>query len=555
MTELGILLRKGLRSLWNLRFAAREHSLLKVGFIGGFLVSVIVGLWVLFLEGFRFLDAMGGMGLMVIQKLFALFFFGLAVMLVISSGIASYTTYYRSEEVPFLLLRPIRMGTLVVYKFLETSFWSAWAFFLIIVPFVGAYAMHEKLSMLFSLWTLLFSVPFVLLCSGLGCLLGMVLVRWYPGGRTGILLAVLFLVGLGLLGARAGASVTSAGTDTGLVLTRLLPGMELASHPLWPSWWVGEGIMAFTRGQSRRGWMLLLVLTMNMLAVVWLVEAVGTRIFYDGWQRVVASGRRRRAKERILGFLERPLARLAPDMRALLIKDLRVFLRDPGQWSQGVIFFGLLGIYFLNLRTLNYHTLSATWRNLIAFLNVFAVSAVMCSFGTRFVYPQPSLEGQGFWIIGLSPTTIGRVLMAKFYLAATGLSLAGVGLMWLSVAMLGMPLDMQLVAIGIALLLPVAVAGLSTGLGALFIDLRQRNPAAIISGFGGTLNLMLSLLYMLLTILPFGVLYHFRFTARMSDPSFHLALALIVLWLILFSLLLGGVPMLLGRRALMKREY
>ena len=36
-------------------------------------------------------------------------------------------------------------------------------------------------------------------------------------------------------------------------------------------------------------------------------------------------------------------------IRLLLLKDLRTFCRDPAQWSQFLIFFGLLAFYFLNI--------------------------------------------------------------------------------------------------------------------------------------------------------------------------------------------------------------
>ena len=41
-------------------------------------------------------------------------------------------------------------------------------------------------------------------------------------------------------------------------------------------------------------------------------------------------------------------------MRLLIVKDLRLFRRDPVQWSQFLIFFGLLVLYFLNIRRFSY---------------------------------------------------------------------------------------------------------------------------------------------------------------------------------------------------------
>jgi hypothetical protein len=79
-----------------------------------------------------------------------------------------------------------------------------------------------------------------------------------------------------------------------------------------------------------------------------------------------------------------------------------------------------LALYYANLRSFHYHLLPETWRNTVAFLNVFSVAAVMCSLGSRFIYPQLSLEGQGFWIIGMAPTSMTKVLVTKFALPVAG---------------------------------------------------------------------------------------------------------------------------------------
>ena len=51
--------------------------------------------------------------------------------------------------------------------------------------------------------------------------------------------------------------------------------------------------------------------------------------------------------------------------RMLIVKDLRVFRRDPVQWSQFVIFFGLLALYFLNIRRFQYGEPLRRWMNMI----------------------------------------------------------------------------------------------------------------------------------------------------------------------------------------------
>ena len=109
-------------------------------------------------------------------------------------------------------------------------------------------------------------------------------------------------------------------------------------------------------------------------------------------------------------------------VRALVLKDTRVFWRDPAQWTQVMIFFGLLTIYVLNLRNVAYDLQSPFWSTMISYLNLTACALTLSTLTTRFVFPQFSLEGRRLWIIGLAPLGLGRVLMQKFWsscLAAT----------------------------------------------------------------------------------------------------------------------------------------
>jgi ABC-2 type transport system permease protein len=251
---------------------------------------------------------------------------------------------------------------------------------------------------------------------------------------------------------------------------------------------------------------------------------------------------------RLLGFLPH-------DIRALVMKDIRTFFRDPVQWSQALIFFGLLGIYFTNLRSFNYHVKIEYWRNMLGFLNVFSVSAVMCSLSARFAYPQLSLEGQGFWIVGLSPTTMKRVLMTKFCAAAVSMTAIGVILVLLSCGMLNMPWIGRAVALLLISAISLAVSGLSTGLGAVFLDLRQTNPSAIVSGFGGTLNLVIGLGFMLAAILPFSLIFHLQQAMNLAAPQVRAGLLWSALWLAVITALTTAVPLWLGVRSLDRRDY
>lgn len=556
MAGLATLCGKSVLTTRNRWLSVREQPLLKIVFITVFAVSLFVGLWNLFDRGFRFLDAFEGANVLILGRLFALFFFGMGSMIVVSGVVTSYATIFRSDELPFLLTRPLHIREIVLYKFGESIVLASWAFFFIIIPFVGSYTTHRELGLAFPFWTLTFSLPFIVLCSGAGVLVTLLCVRFVPTRSLVQWFALLGLTAIIFGGWYLLQGPSSPEEQSTFLLSRLIPGLRLASHPLLPSWWLSEGVLSFTRGETVRGALLLTVLVSNAAIMCHVIAALGSATFYPSWQRVLASGARRGRPLDLPRTLQRAWHLVLPrDVAAIVVKDLRIFLRDPMQWTQVLVFFGLLALYFTNLRSFHYHMLEPQWKNTIAFLNVFSVSAVMCSLGSRFVYPQLSLEGQQFWIIGLAPTSMARVLTAKFLVALLNMLIIGTGLVALSTYMLDLEAAPRAVALGISVGVAMAIAGLSTGLGAIFIDLRQRNPAAIVSGFGGTLNLVLCLVYMLAVILPFAGPYHLYFHNDMTYGQLRLLTQVAWAWLAALTVAATVIPLSLGRRSLAKREY
>ncbi len=541
------------RSANNIRLL-RSQSSFKVIFILGFALVFEIGLWVLFQESFKFLDSFGGAGMILIGRLFSLFFLGLGSMLAISSIVTSYSTMFGSDEIQFLMVRPFSISQIVVYKFIEATGFASWAFFFVVVPFVGAYAWHQKLSPLFALWTLLFSIPFIFLLSSIGTIVVMLSVRYIPRRR------IVKQIGLPLVAVLAVVAwhITGKAIDPLIQqqfnISQLIPGLRIATHPLNPGWWVSEGIMSLTRGQWLRGMIFFCALLSSALFTTMLIEWLGKHTFYDAWQKLISSGRTKR-KTILIPRLDLIQTILPHDISAIIIKDIRTFFRDAGQWSQALVFFGLLGLYFANLRTFNYNALPDEWRSAIAFLNVFAVSAVLSSLGSRFIYPQLSLEGHGFWLLGLSPVTKAKIIGAKFILAIFSMTTISISLIWLSSSMLATSPAIRIAAIAIITSIALAVCGVSTGLGAIFLDLEQRNPAAIVSGFGGTLNLVICLGFMLLSIIPFGIIFHLGSIGQLSPSHLSTSLKLASLWLIILTTLTTIIPMWLGLRSMQNRDY
>jgi ABC-2 type transport system permease protein len=300
--------------------------------------------------------------------------------------------------------------------------------------------------------------------------------------------------------------------------------------------------------------------------LAYLLGAVTARDLYRRGYTRVQGGRssRRRAQIGILDpIFHRCFFFLSRTIRLLILKDLRSFLRDPAQWSQFLIFFGLLAFYFLNIRRLSYDLQSPYWRNLVSFLNLAVTALLLSTFTSRFIFPLLSLEGRNFWVLGLLPLRRDQILWGKFAFSA-GISLVATeSLVLLSDLMLRMSPLIITLHLGMVAVLCLGLSGISVGLGARLPNLRESDPSKIAAGFGGTLNLLVSLIFIFSIITSLALPCHLYFVGQEQSDATNWALSQsgFRIWLIVaivVSLVVGALgtilPLRIGIKAFQKME-
>jgi hypothetical protein len=169
---------------------------------------------------------------------------------------------------------------------------------------------------------------------------------------------------------------------------------------------------------------------------------------------------------------------------------------------------------------------------------------------TRFVFPKFSLEGKRLWIMGLAPMGLKQALRVKFWLASRAALTVTLGLIWLSCHMLRMPIGRTLYLGLIIATMTFTLTALAMGLGALYPNFREDNPTKIVSGFGGTLCLVLSFLYIVgsVTLLAVGSPWGLKGEASVKW--------ILISWagFVAMSIVLGWVPYRLGLRRVVTVE-
>ena len=535
-----------------------------------------LGLFWLFADGFRFLKS----GILhaethdqMVRAVFGMFFAALMVMLVFSSAIILYGSLFRSREIAFLLTIPARVERVFLHKFQEAVLLSSWGFLLLGSPMLIAYGIVAGAPWYYFAMLPPFMAAFVYIPSGIGAILCLGVVRHLPNKRLHVL-----LLASGLLGAAALWAIWSLATSPENDL--LTPGwfqeisgrLKFSERRLLPSWWLSSGLLEAAREVWSESVLFLVVMIANARFCRQLAVWTAARIYRPAYSALSGKhlGRKRTKLARIdrvafwsTGFLPR-------QMRLLLVKDLRLFRRDPAQWSQFLIFFGLLALYFLNIRRFSYNIHYVGWVNMVSFLNLSVVGLLMSTFTTRFIFPMISLEGRRFWFLGLLALRRDAILWSKFLFAVGGSILPCAALILLSDVMLGM---LQISPIVVAshqltcAILCLGLSGIAVGLGARLPNLREESPARIAAGFGGTLNLVISTLYILAVVLLTALPCHFYFAAYNTHPGHLLARQAplyrwLEFWLIagtLGSVLLGVlatvIPLRIGFRAFRRLEF
>lgn len=536
----------------------REHSRLKIVVVSASVIMLFGGMFWAAFEAFVFLEKMAGVGVIIIDRLFYLLYFSIFVMLVFSNIIVSYSTINRSKETAFLFSLPLPYETIYVLKFFETIFFSSWAFLFFLFPVMLAFGISRNVSGIFYLAVIGFFFPFAGLSASLGCLITILFTPWFnrPWFKKALLLVLVGGVLLAVLKMPPRQQL-AADKDLYLAVSQLIPHFSISQHVLMPSYWMVEGVLQAGRGGLGPALFWWFLLLSNALLGMEICCFLSRGLYYPGW---LAAQNPPRSRDFISGrgAIDRVFKNifLPVKAKALLAKDLKVFWRDPVQWSQFLVFFGLLGVYFVNIRNLGYEELIPFWKNVIAFLNLASTIMTLSSLSVRFVFPQISLEGRNFWILGLAPLKYEYILWEKFFVNTFSMLLISLPLITVSNYMLLVPWQIMVTSVVLIFIMTITLAALAVGMGAIFPNYRQDNPAQIVSGFGGTLLLVVSLGYVVLSIICVALPFQRYYVRKEILPAlFYQELAIIIAAIFLLSSAIIFFSMSAGSRALRNAEF
>jgi ABC-2 type transport system permease protein len=285
---------------------------------------------------------------------------------------------------------------------------------------------------------------------------------------------------------------------------QFLRAMETPSSPYLPSSWSAEILAGTLFQRDTDQFFFFAMLASYALFLPLAASWTCGRIYLDGWSKAQES-RQGRRKLVWLDLVLAQLTRLFPaQTRALMVKDIKTFLRDTTQWSQLLLLAALIVVYLYNFKVLPLDRSpmpAGALRTLVSFANLGLAGFVLSAVAVRFAFPAISLEGKAFWILQSSPISLRALLWSKFWLISLPLLSLGELLVFASNLLLQVPHWMMGLSLITVCLMTFGIAAIGVGFGALYPNFSYENAAEIPTSFGGAVSMIVSIVFIALIVL------------------------------------------------------
>ncbi len=465
-----------------------------------------IGTYLVLRRVLRYFETVHELGPALAYQLLLIILLTFLSMLLFSNLVAALSTFFLARDLDLIHSTPVAPSGFFFARLVTTTINSSWMVLFFSLPIFAAYGSVFGAGVQLYFWLALILPLFLLIPAAIGALVTHILVYAMPAKRIRDLLFFIglfaFLVMYFLF--RFSQPERLVQPESFGNFMQFLSAMETPSSPYLPSSWLAE-ILAGTlfKRDTDQGFFFALLASYAMflpLAASWCSSAV----YLDGWSKAQESRQGRRKLvwlDRLLDLITQPFPAIT---RALMLKDIKTFLRDTTQWSQLFLLAALIVVYLYNFKVLPLDRSpmpAGTIRTIVSFANLGLAGFVLSAIAIRFAFPAVSLEGKAFWLLQTAPISLRTLLWSKFWLSFVPLLLLGEVLILCSNLLLKVPGWMMTLSLITMFLMTFGIAAIGVGLGALYPNFNYENAAEIPTSFGGAVCMIFSIGFIAVTVM------------------------------------------------------
>jgi len=451
----------------------------------------------------RYFRTVPEIGDLLSTKLLGLVLLAFSSILLLSNVITALSSFFLAKDLDLLAASPVHSIRLYLAKLTETLLHSSWMVALLGVPLFAAYGIVYHGGPLWPVAVLAAFIPFLLLPAVVGTALTLLLVNIVPARRAKELLS---LIGIGAIASlvlvlRVAQPEQLVRPEGFRSLADFISMLQTPTNPWLPSEWAMSALM---------NW-LLRVADPQPLVFLWGVSAislaVGSVLFRTLYRRAFSKAQesaRVSGGSRWTAALELLLQWLPADRREFILKDTRLFFRDPTQWSQLILLAVLIVVYLFNIQALPLFSgerFPASVMTLVVFLNLGLAGFVLAAVAARFLFPSVSLEGRQMWLLRSSPLDLRAMLWSKYWIGTVPLLILALLMTTVTNLILKASPFMAAVSLVTMVVFTLAASALALSFGAFYPRFDTENAAQIPTSFGGLVYMMASVTLLALVVI------------------------------------------------------
>lgn len=532
-----------------------KHKRLEIFVSSLIVLGLIFGGYRLFLTGGHFLLRQGELGEIFLDRLFYLGWSIIFYLLVLSNLVTGFSTFYRSPEVAFLMALPVGNSQIFRVKLIENLIYSSWALLILGIPLTLAYGVLQDLAPFQYIVVFLaglFPFLFIATVSASLLLIALVMLSRFLKMRTLFILLGLLFTGVFYLYFSVSQQDTILGNGLGnfRAIGRYLANLSQNPFPFIPSYWLSKLFLS----NENLVWterLFFAALFLSTAALGWeVISWVSGKVYFQTYQIMEGQGQKTK-RNNISRVFRMGWPGLRSSTKAMISKDIVQFLRTPQQWVQFLLMSFVIAVYLVNLSrgTVHFEDLPAFYRTTISVFNFGFTGFILAALTARFVYPMISMEGQSLWMLQMAPFSMKRLFIEKFWFAFFVLFTLTEIVALTSNFFLGQAATISFLASGFLLLTSLALISLSLGLGAVYAQFNESNPMKISSGYGGIISVVLSLIYIALSVTALILVINIY-----QSNGANLFIGLIVGLVVVLTVLYTWLPLKWGIRAVSRYE-
>lgn len=456
----------------------------------------------------RFLLVDINVGLFLLHEFISMILFIFFMSVNLGNIIVSYSTLYKSDEVNFLLTKPVSPSKIFFLKFLDNFFYSSSTLLMVLLSMLAGYAFYFNINVLGFLLLLLNFFPFMFSAGSLGVIILLIIIRFANRfgmrkvfaalGVSYFLIIVLFFKINSPLSLVSSIMKRYPFYDRDTYFGEFLPPIV----KLLPNNWLSQsayriikndisGLIGFTYLQ------IVLSLLLFSLALY-----LGHRWYFKTWllnSKITSDLNANRKKSKPFFAFEK-ISILKSQTESIIKRDLLLFLREPSQVIHSLVLLFLIVIFIFSVSGIKFVGFGNFYLQTIIYLSVFLFNLFFIStLSLRFIFPLISLEGLSYWKLKSAPLRTNSFIKNKLIVLSSIILIISAGLSFFSNYKFGFLLT--IFSLILSLFASAAIISINFGMGGIFSNYKEKNAIRISSSQGATLTFLSNIVYMLFLII------------------------------------------------------